>query len=122
MNATPNLFDATTRQQLADMYGARSAQIQRASDNADELDDAFKHAARAFLRRFAIAHRKFTAEDVTAAAALTGLVAPCHGCWGSIFRDAARSGVIRRIDYLPRRNSNPAPLYASLVYVEAKQA
>jgi hypothetical protein len=122
MSAAPNLFDATTRQHMADLYGTRSAQIQRASNNAAELDDTFNPAARAFLRQFAHEQRMFTAEDVTRAAALVGLVAPCHGPWGSIFRDAARSGVIRRIDYLPRRNSNPAPLYESLAYMEAKQA
>ena len=110
-----SLFDASERQKTVDLYGPRAAHIQSAAQHAELLDDTFNPAAHAFLAKFAREQHMFTGEDVTRAAALTGLVAPCHGAWGSIFR-RAQNKTIRRIDYLPRQNGNPAPLYASLVY------
>lgn len=118
MNSTPNLFDATTRQQLADLYGPRAAQIQRASNSAAELDDTFQARAEGFIAQYAQRHRKFTGEECTAAALAAGIVPPCHGCWGTPMRKAIRRGWIRRIDYLPRVNGNPQPLYGSLVFDE----
>lgn len=122
MSATPNLFDATTRQQLADLYGARSAQIQRAADNAAELDETFQARADAWVTSYAAQHAQFTASRCTNAARLAGVESPAHGAWGSVFKRAQAAGTIRRIGFTARKNGNPAPLYGSLIYAEMRQA
>jgi hypothetical protein len=113
-----NLFDASTRSQMTDLYGIRAPQIQRAAQNADEIDETFQDRADRFIVDYAKTHRKFLAEEVTAAAAIAGITSTAHGCWGRPFRRAQVRDVIKRIDYLPRANGNPAPLYVSMVFVE----
>lgn len=118
MNALPNLFDATTRQQLAELYGPRSAQIQRAENNAAELDETFHERADAWVADYAARHAQFTASRCTNAAQLAGVESPAHGAWGSVFKRAQAAGIIRRIGFMARKNGNPAPLYGSLVFDE----
>jgi hypothetical protein len=114
LSALPNLFDAETRRLAAELYGPRAAQIQRASQNADWLDETFQARADAWVISYAASHGPFTASWCTNAARLAGVESPAHGCWGAVFKRAQANGVIERIGYRPRKNGNPAPLYASI--------
>lgn len=103
-----DLFDYAERQARAGM--------KRAAENAPAGWPALAYA---FLVRFAREHETFISEDVSAASKRAGLVQPpTDRAWGSIYRRAAKAGVIRQdgTGRSSRRHASICPRWRSLVF------
>ena len=101
---------------------ARNEGMTRATNHADESTPGWSQAALDYLHNYALTHEVFPAWFVTAAAGLTRSVPVKSGkAWGSIFVKAKKLGWIERAGFRPdpNRHMNPAPVWRSLIYLEA---
>ena len=72
-----------------------------------------------WIGSYARAHRTFIGEECTKAARAEGMTPPHDPrAWGSVFRRAAREGIIRRVGYAqsPQRHFAPTPLWQSEIH------
>lgn len=100
----------TTR---AEAETKRDRGMARAVDHADrERPDWSLRAAHA-LHEYAQKHRgeSFLAEEVRAWSEAKMLVSepPTANAWGSVFKEGAKMGVIKRAGYAPAKSSNMSP-------------
>ena len=85
----------------------RDAGMKLASDHADAVSREWCSRARIFFNEFLLSHdEKFLSEDVRAYAHnVKGFEFPPDSrAWGTIFREAAKAGRIKRLGYEPCRD------------------
>ena len=116
----PRLFDLMNPEPAPAEF-RRALGMARATAHADADHEGWSTAALVFLTRYAAHHATFTGFEVTAAARAENAVPEASGkAWGSVFVVAARQGIVRKTgEYVtdPNRHNNPAPRWASLVFV-----
>jgi hypothetical protein len=100
----------------------RDRGIQAAIDHAESVSPGWGDAAYEALVEFARGHECFTSEQFRAQSKVTAPTTP--KAFGSIFRKAARNGVIVKHGYAiaEQRHLSPCPLWASLIFEEQKKA
>lgn len=91
----------------------RDIGMARATDRASREQEAWPVAAMFYLAVFISIRGKqpFLAEDVIefCKGSLFEFEAPDSRAWGSVFRRAAKEGVIRKVGYAPAKSSNMSP-------------
>lgn len=91
----------------------RDAGMARSTDHANREDPDWSLRAAHALHQYCQEHRgeQFLAEDVRAWSERKMLVSapPTAKAWGSVFKESAKAGVIRRIGYAPAKSSNMSP-------------
>lgn len=101
---------------------ARDAGMAQALAHAERVNDGWADIAAAALLIYARTHARFTAYDFRQAYHAAGKPAPpTDKAFGSIFKQAAKDGVIERIGYQPHpeRHASPTVAWRSLICVEA---
>jgi hypothetical protein len=102
--------------QLEIAYHQRDEGMARAIDHAESDEPGWSDRALAFLSSYAALHGEFTAFMVVGAAELQGFSHAHAKGWGSVFRKAAREGVIRKTGRTmphPGRHGCPADVWSS---------
>lgn len=92
----------------------RDIGMARATDRASREQEAWADVAMFYLVVFSSfanlgEKNKFLAEDVIEFCKVNLFEAPDSRAWGSVFRRAAKEGVIRKVGYAPAKSSNLSP-------------
>ena len=91
----------------------RDTGMAKSTDHADRERPNWSLRAAHTLYEYAQKHRgeKFLAEEVRAWGEAKMLVssAPTNKAWGSVFKEGAKLGVIRKVGYAPAKSSNLSP-------------
>ena len=97
---------------------ARKDGMQAALDNANRHVEDWGDLAMIFLRGYCRTNEFVFAEDVTAAAAKWGLIAPVDKrCWGSVYTTAQKEKIIEATTMTRKRaNGSHAVIYRSLLW------
>jgi photosystem II stability/assembly factor-like uncharacterized protein len=110
------------RHDLRDAKAARDIGMEKALAHAENTHAGWKHAAYHFLVLYAKQHAEFISEDVGDAHEAAGLPQPpTRRAWGSLYRKAAREGIIVQsgIGRSRLRHATLCPRWRSLVYQHA---
>lgn len=91
-----------------DARAARDAGIQQAAEHAEEIHPDWNELADEALRVFAASKRAsgeaFTSEDVRSSIAAAFVPQPPHlRAWGSVFKRAAKAGLIAKVGIVESR-------------------
>jgi len=82
----------------------RDEGIEKAVTHADNVYDEWSTEAYAFLYEFTRSNNEFTAEDVRNASVNIVPEPPDNRAWGSIFKRAIKSNLIKRKDFTTAKN------------------
>jgi hypothetical protein len=113
------IFDDRGQPTLQAARAARDHGMKMAIDHAEREVNGWGDLAYQFLENFCVSHETFISEDVSDASRKWGMVQPpTDRAWGSVYRKAARLGIIEKngAGKSRRRHASICPRWRSLVY------